>query len=121
MSYGVMKPPFSLNSSIDIALEQKNQPPRLKPNPKHPVKVHVWDAISKNVCSIYIQILESNLPFISAHFPSDHRFMEDDYPKHTSQTDKDFLPHDPSTNGKHLQNYQMNPIENLWHELKEYI
>ena len=32
-----------------------NQPPRLKPKPKHPVTVHIWGAISKRgATEVYI-------------------------------------------------------------------
>lgn len=71
-----MKLLFSLSATVDIALEKKNQPLKLKPKPKHPIKVHVWGAISKHGAievyifegkmdaAFYIQILESNLvPF----------------------------------------------------------
>ena len=83
---------------------KKNQPLRLKPKPKHPIKVHVWGAISKHgVTEVYIfeekmdtasyiQILQSNLvPFISSHFSSGHCFMQDNDPKHTSRKAKDFF------------------------------
>ncbi len=60
-----------------------NQAPKLKPKPKHPVKVQVWTVISKRgateVCTFegkmdakfYIQILENYLlPFVDSNFPS---------------------------------------------------
>ncbi|CAI8009403.1 Transposable element Tcb1 transposase, partial [Geodia barretti] len=114
---------------------KKGQKPRYKPRPKHPVKVHVWAGISRRgatgVCifegimtaSVYIKILEEFLvPFIRDVYPSGHEFMQDNDPKHTSRQAKEFF-------SQHSINWwrtppespDANPIENLWHELKEYI
>lgn len=64
------------------------------------------------------------LPFIHDNFhpPTCHLLMQDNDPKHTSRAAQDFFtrsninwwrtpPESPDTN----------PIENLWHELKEFI
>lgn len=116
---------------------KEGEAPLPKPRPKHPVKVHVWAGISKQgatqVCifegimaaPLYCEILKKTLlPFISKSFPHpiSHRFMQDNDPKHTSVMAKDFF-------SRHRVNWwrtpaespDMNPIENLWHELKEYI
>lgn len=63
-----------------------------------------------------------NQTWCRLHFPGDHRFMQDSDPKHTSQTSKDFFA-TRSTNWWKTppESSDMNPIENLWHELKEYI
>ncbi|KAL5497668.1 hypothetical protein EMCRGX_G014187 [Ephydatia muelleri] len=103
--------------------------------PKHPVKVHVWGAISVNgpasLCifdgimdaPLYVNIMDTTLlPFISQKFPSSHRFMADNDPKHTSKLAQQFLKE------KHVnwwrtpaESPDLNPIENLWHEMKEYM
>ena len=111
--------------------------PRPKPRPKHPTKVHVWAGISikgaTDVCifegimaaPLYIRILELTLlPFIQQKFPppNTHRYMQDNDPKHTSRAAQYFY----STSGINwwrtpAESPDLNPIENLWHELKEYI
>ena len=102
---------------------------------KHPVKVHVWAGISvrgsAGICiftgimkaPLYVQILEKTLlPFIRDVFPDGHRFMQDNDPKHTSRRARAFFEDD----GVHwwktpAESPDANPIENLWHELKEFI
>lgn len=116
---------------------KKGEKPRTKPRAKHPVKVHVWAGISKQgateVCifegimnaSLYCDILEKTLlPFIRRHFPHPniHRFMQDNDPKHTSHAAQDYF----TRNGINWwrtppESPDMNPIENIWHELKEFI
>ena len=70
----------------------------------HPIKVHVWAGISKRgrtgICifegimdaSLYTEILQKTLlPFISEVYPTNHRFMADNDPKHSSNEAKNFL------------------------------
>ena len=111
---------------------KKGCKPRYKPRPKHPVKVHVWAGISwrgaTGVCvfdgimnaSMYTRILETYLlPFIRDVYPSGHRFMQDNDPKHTSRHAQQFFS-DNSINWWKTppESPDANPIENLWHELK---
>ena len=111
--------------------------PRPKPRPKHPIKVHVWGGISKKgataVCifegimaaPLFIEILELTLiPFLQQKFPSPntHRFMQDNDPKHTSRAAQDFYTRAGINWWRTpAESPDCNPIENLWHELKEYI
>ena len=80
------------------------QKPRYKPRPKHPVKVHVWAGISwrgaTGACvfdgimdaPMYTRILDQYLvPFIHDVYPTGHRFMQNNDPKHTSRRPKHFL------------------------------
>ena len=111
-----------------------NEPTKRKPKPKHPLKLHVWAGISRHgatkICifdgimdaDVYCGILESTLiPFIREKLPV-HRFMQDNDPKHTSRRAKTFLaenninwwPTPP-------ESPDLNPIENMWHELKFYL
>ena len=110
------------------------EPAKRKPKPKHPLKVHVWAGISRQgptkICifdgimeaDLYCGILENALiPFIQNKLP-DHRFMQDNDPKHTSRRAKAFFeekkinwwPTPP-------ESPDLNPIEDLWHELKFYL
>ena len=115
---------------------KEGEKPRLKPRPKHPTKLHVWAGISRkgptSICifegimdaPLFIEILERTLvPFIQSNFPGgNHRFMQDNDPKHTSRAAQQFYNH-AGINWWRTppESPDMNPIENLWHELKEFI
>lgn len=103
--------------------------------PKHPTKLHIWAGISlrgrTGVCIfegimdqlLYIEILDKTLlPFVKDVYPDGHRLMADNDPKHTSKAAARFL----EANNIYwwrtpAESPDLNPIENLWHELKEYI
>ena len=69
---------------------------------------------------LYIAILKQTLlPFVSSVYPDGHRMMADNDPKHTSRTATTCL----EENGIHwwrtpAESPDLNPIENVWHELK---
>lgn len=103
--------------------------------PKHPTKVHVWAGISRRgrtgICifegimnkELYAEILEKTLlPFTRRVFPDGYNFMQDNDPKHTSKYVREWM----ESNGvvwwkTPPESPDLNPIEDLWHELKESI
>ena len=71
----------------------------------------------------YVEILQKTLlPFVHEVFPDGHRFMQDNDPKHNSKVGKDFLAASNINWWRTLpESPDLNPIENIWHELKEYL
>ena len=71
---------------------------------------------------LYTKILRSILlPFLHNTCPDHHRFMQDNDPKQTSRVAQLFLEEHHANQWKTpAESPDCNPIENLWHELKEY-
>ena len=69
-------------------------------------------------------ILEDSLiPFLRQKFAGcEHRFMQDNDPKHCSGIAKQFF-EDNNVNWwrPSPESLDLNPIENVWHELKEFL
>ena len=72
---------------------------------------------------LYVDILENTLiPFIKDIYPQKHRFMQDNDPKHVSKLAQQyFLDNNINWWRTPAESPDLNPIENLWHELKEYL
>lgn len=134
---------FSDETTVQLETHRRHcyrkigEKPRLKPRPKHPVKVHVWAGISKKgatgVCifegrmdaRLYCDILQQTLlPFLEEKFspPATHRFIQDNDPKHVSRMAQAFyLEKGINWFKTPPESPDINPIENVWHELKEFI
>ena len=109
--------------------------PKQTPKPKHPVAVLVWAGISKRGTTkilVFEKIMKSEfyqeeilrqtlLPFIRDFHADGHRFMQDNDPKHTSNSTKVFM-QDNNINWWPTppESPDMNPIELVWKELKDF-
>ena len=102
---------------------------------KHPVKVYVWASISwegrtpivifEGIMNTegYEKILrEGLLPFLRDMYPAGHCQMQNNDLKHTSKLVVKFLQEEGVNWWKTPPELpDCNPIENLWHELKEFL
>ena len=73
--------------------------------------------------NLFKDILESTLlPFISEKYPRGHRFMQDNDPKHTCGAATSFYEAKGINWWKTPpESPDLNPVENMWHKLKEFI
>ena len=84
-------------------------------------RICVFDGIMKK--ELFVSILEGTLlPFVQDIYPDGHKLMMDNDPKHTSAYAKQWI-EDNAVNWwkTPAESLDLNPIENLWHELKEYV
>ena len=118
-----------------LCFRRIKQPRKLKPHPKHPVKVHLWAGISHRgatpvviftgtlTSTRYCPILQEGLiPFLDEVYPDGHRFQQDNDPKHCSHYTRDFL-EEKGINWWRTpaESPDLNPIENVWASLKYYL
>ena len=125
-----------LNQNVNVSYRKKSAARTMKPKPKHPLKVHVYGAISRRgPMNIVIfegimdaeffttSLIESNVvPFIRQTFPDSHRFVQDNDPKHTSKRAKNSM-RENEVNWWPFpaESCDLNPIEMVWAQLKRYV
>ena len=98
-----------------LCFRKRKQPRKLKPRPKHPIKLHIWGAISlRGAAPVvmftgimdafrYADILDASLvPFIADCFSdeSGHRFQMDNDPKHQSNHIENYFENMASIGGQ---------------------
>jgi len=131
MLYSAMNPLSNLKHiEKDAGRKERSQQISHVPN------IRLWAGISTqgatDICiftgimdaEFYVKILNNCLlPFISDKFgSSNHRFTQDNDSKHVSHRAQSFF-EEKNINWWRTppESLDLNPIENLWHELKEYL
>jgi transposase len=82
----------------------------------------VFNGIMKSTFYANKIVSENFCPFVDTHYPNAHRLMQDNDPKHTSrETQRFMLEHNVNWWRTPPESPDLNPIENLWREMKHYI
>ena len=117
---------IQLDTHKKRSYRKEGQRPKLKPKPKHPIKLQIWGGISVNGSPmlmifdgimdkfLYVDILRNALKPFHDEFP-DMWLQADNDPKHTSN----YAIKDLEDMGMHwfrtpAESPDMNPIENIW-------
>ena len=106
----------------------------LTAKPKHPYSCFVWGGISKRGRTMVIifekvmdsefyqqEILAKVAPWLQLRYPEGHKFMQDNDPKHTSRSTVQYMTdHEINWWPTPPESPDLNPIEMLWNEMKNY-
>lgn len=127
---------FLMENHSKITFHHKWEQPKVKGQPKHPLKVHIWAGISKRGPTklmvfegimdaefYFTEILSDGLLlFVRETFPDGHHFQQDNDLKHTSRRAAHFMEENNINWWKTPpKSPDLNPIKLLWHELKHFI
>ena len=120
-----------------VCISKNGQQQKLKPKPKHPLKVHVWAGITKCgatpiviftetlTSTKYCDILQDTLlPFTAKVFPDGHGFQQDNDPKYASNYTKAYMyleEHSVNWWKSSAESPNLNPIENVWGSMKYFL
>lgn len=132
---------FTDESRIEISrmshrsFRKDGEPTPRQPRPKHPLSILIWGGISKRGATeivmfngimksdFYQTILQDALiPFGNEKYPDGYRLFQDNDPKHVSRSTQQFM-QEKNINWMKSppESPDINPIENLWAELKNYV
>ena len=125
---------IQLENHRTFSYRKVGAPPKPKARAKHPYKVMVWAGISwkgaTHICLLnssidssgYQEILTTHLvPFLEKVLPGG-QFQQDNAPCHTSVSTRQLLErHNIRWFRTPPESPDLNPIENVWHELKDFL
>ena len=124
------------NSTGRRSYRKTGQAPLRKPKPKHPYSFLVWGGISMRGSTplvIFNGIMDSIfyqehilgtafVPFVNHVYPDGHRLYQDNDPKHTSRSTQAYMEqHNINWWKSPPESPDINPIENLWHDMKDFL
>ena len=126
---------IQLESHRKVCYRKKKEPAPLCAKPKHPPKINVWGGISARgstslvmftgtlIATRYTEILETALiPFLDTYYPNNHRFQQDNDPKHTSRWAQQYFEEKAIKWWRTpASSPDLNPIELVWGSLKQYL
>ena len=121
-----------LEQHSKICFRKQSQPRKLKPRPKHPLKVRIWGGISSqgatrvvmfsgimNAEKFKLIFTAGHLPFIQEKFPDGHKLFQDQDPKHLSNAIKEYF--ERNNVEWWLSPPELPLIENVWGLMKQYL